>query len=255
MGSIFSIGNIIAGAALGFTAYNTYRSGRAAENAARAEAGSSLRQIEYIQEAAEIEAISDVESATALKEKTDLDFQTIDRREQEVISAVKSNEENFLKNQDLLEKQASILFIQKDREVAKSVGTARARAAGAGIVAGSGAAAQVSKDLQISGALEKARLRLQVADAQQKLDEDIAKSRSDAFIAAQNIAADREVLQFNYDVAVRQQDLSIAIRDIERDAKIAALESGAQVIQAGQTSPALGAFTVALQGLSRLSPP
>lgn len=249
-----SWGTIIGAGALAITTYNAYKAGKAREQAADVESASGYQQIEYVREAAEVEAVSDTESAIALREKTDLDFRTIDRREQEVLSAVSANEKSYLGDTDILQKQATILFIQKDREAAKNISLARSRAAGAGVYAGGGATAEVAKDSAISSALEKARIKLQVYEAQQKLDEDIAQSRSDAFVAAQNIAADRESLGFNYDVAVRQAELSVIMRDIEREAKISALESGAQVIQVGQTSPELGAFSTALEGLSRLAP-
>ena len=248
-------GTIIAAVGLGISTYNSYKAGKAQQKAADVESASGYQQIEYVREAAEVEAVSDAESAIALKEKTALDFKTIDRREQEVLSAVTANEANYLDNTDILQKQASILLIQKQREAAKGVGSVRSRAAGAGVYAGGGAPAEVAKDVAVTSAVEKAWIKLQVYEAQQKLDEDIAQSRSDAFVAAQNIAADRESLGFNYDVAMRQQELSVIMRDIEREAKISALESGAQVIQVGQTSPELGAFTTALKGLSRLVPP
>jgi hypothetical protein len=249
------LATIIAATALATSTYSSYKAGKAAEKSAGVEIASGYQQIEHVKAAAEIEAIADVESAVALRDKTTLDFQTIDRREQEVLSAVSANEKSYVDNTDLLEKQASILLIQRDREAAKDVSTVRARAAGAGVHASGGATAEVARDASISSALEKSRVKLQVYEAQQKLDEDIAKSRSDAFIAAQNIAADRESLGFSYDVAIRDHDLSIIIRNIERDAKINALESGAQVIRVSQTSAELGAFSTAMKGLSRMNPP
>ena len=42
------------------------------------------------------------------------------------------------------------------------------------------------------------------------------------------------------------------MRDVEREAKIQALASGASVAMEGQTSPALGAFSIALRGITNL---
>ena len=95
-------------------------------------------------------------------------------------------------------------------------------------------------------------MQLQLRQAQAQLDEQISDSRFDAFGALQAVSADRDTLDFNYEVASRQQELSINLRDIERDAKISALETGAQVIRVGVESPELGAFETALTGLSRV---
>ena len=132
------------------------------------------------------------------------------------------------------------------------MGTAKARAAGAGVVAGGGATAEVSKDIALTGTLDRLRLSLQLSEAQLRLDDQISTSRRDAAIAAENLRADREVLEFNFRLAARQQELSTAMRDVEREAKIQALASGASVAMEGKTSPALGAFSTAMRGIANL---
>ena len=95
---------------------------------------------------------------------------------------------------------------------------------------------------------------MQLEQAQLQLEDDISTSRRDAAIASENLRADRATLDFNYNLSVRQQELSTAMRDIEREAKIQALSSGAAVALEGQTSPALGAFSTALRGVADLRP-
>jgi len=243
---------IIAGAALAVSAFSSFRAASAQEEAADIQSAGAQEQIALVKEAAKIETISDVEAATSLKEKTALDFKIIDRREAEILTAFKSNEEQHLKNTNLLSSQGKVALLQKQRETARAASTAKSRAAGAGVYAGGGATAEVAKDLAVEGALERARINLQIRQAQQQLDDQISDSRHDAFIALQNIAADRETLAFNFNVASRQQELAVSLREIERESKITSLESGSQVIQAGVPSPALAAFDTALQGLSRM---
>ena len=249
---MLNLSTLIAGAGLALTTYSTYRAGRAAEESANHQTAGAYQQIEYVKEAALIQDVADAEAALALRQKTDLDLQTVSRRESEVLAAAKANEDQFATNLDSLQKQVSIIQLQKQREIDKAVGTSRARAAGAGIVVGSGATAEVSKDISLSGQLEKASIALRARETEERLNEEISKSRRDVYVALQNVEADRQVLDFNYNVAARQQELSIQLRDIERDMKIESLRTGAQVIQAGQTDPALGAFNVALRGIGRM---
>lgn len=244
---------ILAGTALAASTFSSFRAASAQEEAIETKAAGDFEQIELIKKAAEIEAVADVESATALREKTDFDFKTIDRRENEILSAVKFNEEQHVKNTELLRRQGQIAIAQKHREVAKAVGATKARAAGAGVYASGGASAEVAKDTAITGDLERARINLQIAQAQQQLDDQIGQSRINAFVAAENIRADREVLAFNFNVADRQRDLAIQIHDIEREAKISSLAAGAQAAQAGAPSPGLSAFTTAMTGLAKLN--
>jgi hypothetical protein len=244
--------SIIAAAGLAVSTYIDYRRGKAQEEAADTQIEGAYEQIEYVKEAAKIEDISDVDAAISLKEKTGLQLKDIDRRESQILSAIESNEDTHIKNTELLRQQASIMLLQKGRETAKSISTERSRAAGAGIYASGGAAAEVAKDVAVTGSLERARIQLQLRQAQAQLDEQISDSRYDATSALQNVVADRETLDFNYAVASRQQELSIGLRDIEREAKISQLESGAQVIRVGSESPALGAFETALTGLARI---
>ena len=249
---MLNLSTLIAGAGLALTTYSTYRAGRAAEESANQQTAGAYQQIEYVKEAALIQDVADAEAALALRQKTDLDLQTVSRRESEVLAAAKANEDQFATNLDSLQKQVSIIQLQKQREIDKAVGTSRARAAGAGIVVGSGATAEVSKDISLSGQLEKASIALRARETEERLNEEITKSSRDVYVALQNVEADRQVLDFNYNVAARQQELSIQLRDIERDMKIESLRTGAQVIQAGQTDPALGAFNVALRGIGRM---
>jgi|TARA_R110000824_G_scaffold120506_3_gene275963 hypothetical protein len=246
-GDLFAIGGVA------FSAYNSWQAGRAQEDAAGRQIENAYLQIEYVKQAAKIESIADVDAATSLMEKTELQRKSIDTRESQIISAMESNEQTHIKNTDLLTRQANVILSQKRREASKSVSTARSRAAGAGIYAGGGAAAEVAKDASIEGSLERARVRLQLNQAQAQLDEQISDSRFDALNALQTMSSDRETLDFNYAVASRQQELSINLRDIERDAKISALETGAQVIRVGVQSPELGAFETALEGLARVA--
>lgn len=240
-------------AATAASTYATYEAGKAREKAADRQTGGAYRQIEYVKEAALIEDVGDTEAALALRQKTDLDLQTVDRRESEVLAAAKANENTFATNLHSLQKQVSIIQLQKQREIDRAVGASRARAAGAGVAARSGAAAEVSKDISLSGELEKASIALKASEAEERLNEEISKSRRDAYVALQNVEADRQVLDFNYNVAARQQELSIKIRDVEREMKIESLRTGAQVIQAGQTSRLLPAFTTALRGIGKMN--
>ena len=248
-----SLAQFIAVAATAASTYSSYKAGKAQEKASDQQISGAYEQIEYVKEAALIEDIGNAEAAIALKEKTGFDLQTVDRREAEILAASKSNEEEHIKNLGLLGQQVGILKLQRQREISKAEGTSRARAAGAGIAAGGGAAAEVRKDISFSGALEQASINLQASQAEERLNEEIGKSRRDVYIALQNSAADREVLNFNYRIAERQQQLSLDIGYIERDMKISSLRSGAQVIQAGQTGATLPAFTTALRGIGAMT--
>ena len=233
-------------------AYTRYRAGQAANDAIDRQALGAYEQIDFVREIAGIEEVTDTEAIIALREKTDFDIDALNTRESGLLSAVKCNEEQHVRNTDILQRQGAVLLAQEQRKTGKAMGTARARAAGAGVVAGSGATAEVVKDVAITGNLDRLRLALQLEQAQLQLNDEIGTSRRDAAIAAENLQADREVLDFNYNLAARQQELSTAMRDVEREAKIQALASGAAVALEGQTSPALGAFSTALRGIANL---
>jgi len=233
-------------------AYAQYRAGEARNDAIDRQALGAYEQIDFVREIAEIEEVTDAEAIIALREKTDFDIDALNTRESSLLSAVKFNEEQHVRNTDILERQGVILLTQEQRKTDKAVSTARARAAGAGVVAGGGAAAEVAKDEAITGNLDRLRLALQLEQAQMQLNDDIGTSRRDAVIAAENLIADRNVLNFNYNLAARQQELSTAMRDVEREATIQALASGAAVAMEGQTSPALGAFATAMRGVANL---
>jgi hypothetical protein len=242
----------VAAATLAASTYLSYKSAKEQEEAIDIKSEGDYEQIEYLKMAAKAEGVADLESAIALTEKTALDGESITRREAEIAAAVKFNEDQHVKSTGLLKKQGDIALLQRRRTTEKSIGTARARAAGAGVYAGGGATAEVAKDAAFTGALEKARINLQLKQAQQQLDDGIGQSRLNAFVANENIAADRTVLAFNYNVAARQKELATEVHDIERAARIASLESGARASQAGSPSPGLSAFDTALSGLSNL---
>ena len=151
-------------------AYSTWRGAEARNDAADAQASGAYDQIEFVRQMAEIEEVADVESLTALHERAAFDYSFIDRREESLITAVQFNEAQHIKNTELIQKQGAILLAQQARKSDKEVGTSRARAAGAGIAVGSGAAAEVAKDIAITGNLELLRTKLQIDSAQQNLD-------------------------------------------------------------------------------------
>jgi len=249
--SSWAIASLVATAAGAFT---QYRAGQARNDAIDRQALGAYEQIDFVREIAEIEEVTDAEAVIALREKTDLDIKDLNIKESSLLSAVKFNEDQHIRNTDILQRQASVLLAQDQRKTGKAVSTARARAAGAGVVAGGGATAEVAKDVAITGTLDRLYLALQLEQAQLRLEDDISTSRRDAAIASENLRADRVTLDFNYNLSVRQQELSTAMRDIEREAKIQALSSGAAVALEGQTSPALGAFSTALRGVADLRP-
>lgn len=234
-------------------AYSSYRGAEARNDAADAQASGAYDQIELVRQMAEIEEVADVESLTALHERATFDYALIDRREESLINAVQFNEAQHIKNTELIQKQGAVLLAQQARKSDKEVSTSRARAAGAGIAVGSGAAAEVAKDIAITGNLELLRTKLQIDSAQQNLDEQIGKSRVDAYVSAQNLVADRDVLGFNLNIATRQKELSAQMRGIEIESKIRGLESGAQAAVSGKSSEALAGFGTALAGITRMS--
>lgn len=238
--------------ATGLGAYTEYRAGRARNDAINAQAAGAYEQIDFVREMGELEEVADKEAVLALKEKTDFDRADLNIKESSLLSAVKLNEDQYEKNTDLLAQQAAVIFAQDQRKTEKAMGAARARAAGAGVVASGGATEEVRKDVQITGILDRLRLSFQLEEAQSRLDDEINESRRNASIAQENLTADRNILEFNFNLSQRQQELSTAMRDIEREAKIQALASGANVALEGKGNPVLSGFTTALRGISSM---